>query len=131
MLLSRSKKRLSNTRAAFLAQVFDLEVRVWSFLRRVMQIANNSCTIQRLWGGAVNILEENDCDLTQQLPRDLDTEDKDYNDRHYIKAITKRHGEEAEEAEKAKELGKYRDDSAHSVKEEKRGYSNSAQVITV
>jgi hypothetical protein len=46
--------------------------------------------MQRLWGGTVNILEENDRDLTQQLPRDLDTEDKDHNSRHHIKAIMNR-----------------------------------------
>jgi hypothetical protein len=36
------------------------------------------------------MLEENDRDLTQQLPRDLDTEDKDHNCRHHIKAIMNR-----------------------------------------
>jgi hypothetical protein len=52
-----------------------------------IQMANDGHTMQRLWGGAVNMLEENDCDLTQQLPRDLDTEDKGHNDRHHVKAI--------------------------------------------
>jgi hypothetical protein len=47
--------------------------------------------MQRLWGGALNILEEGDRDLTQQLPRDLDTDDKDHQGRLHIGTIlTKR-----------------------------------------
>jgi hypothetical protein len=48
-----------------------LEVMVWLFPRRGMQMANDG-----RGGGAVNILEENDCDPTKQLARDLDTGDK-------------------------------------------------------
>lgn len=43
--------------------------------------------MQRLWGGALNILEDGDRDLSQQLPRDLDADDRDRNGRHHIRAI--------------------------------------------
>jgi hypothetical protein len=58
--------------------------------RHLSSDPNDGRTMQQLWGGTVNILEENDHNLTQQLPRDLDTEDKDHNGRHQIKAIVNR-----------------------------------------
>ncbi|KAL5118296.1 hypothetical protein ACEQ8H_003806 [Pleosporales sp. CAS-2024a] len=53
--------------------------------------ATDSHTMQRLWGGAVNILEEGDRNLIQQLARDLDSDDKEHNGRQHVVAIlTKR-----------------------------------------
>jgi len=43
--------------------------------------------MQQLWGGALNILEEGDRDLSQQLPKDIDTDDQDHQGRHHIGAI--------------------------------------------
>ncbi|KAH4209175.1 hypothetical protein HBI81_042970 [Parastagonospora nodorum] len=55
--------------------------------RHLSSEPSSSRTMQRLWGGALNILEEGDRDLSQQLPKDLDTDDQDHQGRHHIGAI--------------------------------------------
>ncbi|KAF1915145.1 hypothetical protein BDU57DRAFT_576497 [Ampelomyces quisqualis] len=44
-------------------------------------------TMDRLWKGALEILEEGDRDRCQQLPKDLDTDDKKHKGRHHIAAV--------------------------------------------
>lgn len=55
--------------------------------RHLSSEPSSSRTMQQLWGGALNILEEGDQDLFQQLPKDLDTDDQDHQGRHHIGAI--------------------------------------------
>jgi hypothetical protein len=48
---------------------------------------NDSRNMQRLWEGALKILEEGDRDRKQQLVQDLDTDDKYHKGRHHIDAL--------------------------------------------
>jgi hypothetical protein len=48
---------------------------------------NDSRTMQRLWKGALNILQEGDRDRKQQLPQDLATDDKNHKGYLHIGAI--------------------------------------------
>ncbi|KAF3035032.1 hypothetical protein E8E12_006473 [Didymella heteroderae] len=47
-------------------------------------------TMERVWQGAVNILQEDDRDWKQQLPRDLDKDEDRCNGRAHVKALLER-----------------------------------------
>ena len=47
----------------------------------------DSYTMQRVWEGALEILQEDDRDWKQQLPRDLDNDEEKCNGRAHIKAL--------------------------------------------
>jgi hypothetical protein len=48
---------------------------------------NDSRNMQRLWEGALQILEDEDRDQKQRLPQDLDTDDKNHKGRQHINAL--------------------------------------------
>jgi hypothetical protein len=48
---------------------------------------NDSRNMQRLWEGALKILEDEDRDQKQRLPQDLDTDDKNHKGRQHINAL--------------------------------------------
>jgi hypothetical protein len=62
-----------------------VDYNAWKRLLKVPPIPNDTWTMERLWSGALTILNEEDRDWTQMLPRDLD--DEGYYGRDHIQTL--------------------------------------------